>query len=89
MARNKRRFVRLECRGCRCRKIDKGRAMDGRRCYRCQHCGSTWSSGLQGRKPKYSDQRNSFQFHDTGAATRKDCGLYPHNFKGNKWWLLV
>ncbi len=50
-------------------KHDKGRAWDGRRAYRCKCCGREWTEGMQGRKKKYSAQREcGFQFYDTGAS---------------------
>lgn len=49
---------------------EKGRAMDGRRAYRCRLCGATWTNGLQGRTRRYSPQRTGYQFADTGAARR-------------------
>jgi len=45
--------------------IDKGRAFDGRRAYRCQKCGNVWTDGIQGREKKYSPQRMSYQFADS------------------------
>lgn len=59
---------RHECRYCMHRPLDKGRAMDGRRAYRCPNCGTTTTYGMQGRKRRYSVQRGGYQFHDTGAA---------------------
>lgn len=47
--------------------LDKGRAFDGRRAYRCPVCGSKWTEGTQGRKRRYSKQRPGYQFKDTGA----------------------
>ena len=55
------------CSVCHCEHPEKGRALDGRRCYRCRHCRVEWSEGMQGRRPRYSKQRLGFQFHDTGA----------------------
>ena len=49
--------------------IDRGRAMDGRRAYRCQMCGGTWTQGMQGRQRQYSVQRPGYQFANTGAAS--------------------
>ena len=57
------------CSFCRGWNLDKGRATDGRRCYRCRKCGHQWSWGSQGRAPRYSVQRWGFQFHDTGAVS--------------------
>ena len=53
---------------CGCARADKGRAMDGRRAYRCRACLSVWTEGMQGREQRYSQQRIECQFHDTGAA---------------------
>ena len=50
---------------------DKGRAVDGRRAYRCRVCGATWTEGLQGRKRRWSPQRDGNQFHDTGATNQR------------------
>jgi len=47
---------------------EKGRAMDGRRAYRCPVCVSVWTEGMQGRVKRYSSQRPGYQFADTGAA---------------------
>jgi len=61
--------------------VDKGRALDGRRAYRCQKCESSWTEGLQGVSQRYSQQRSGNQFHDTGAEKRHnpDDGLYYLN----------
>lgn len=56
-----------KCAVCGSSNIDKGRAFDGRRAYRCQ-CGNVWTEGMQGRARAYSRQRMGFQFHDTGAS---------------------
>ena len=48
--------------------IDKGRALDGRRAYRCCNCRRIWTYGLNGRKRQYSHQRDGYQFHNTGAS---------------------
>lgn len=56
-----------DCPACRHSGVDKGRAFDGRRAYRCQSCGHIWTSGMQGRAKKYSPQRAGYQFKDTGA----------------------
>ena len=53
---------------CGCHKKDVGRAFDGRRAYRCKQCGVIWTTGLQGRNKKYSNQRSGYQFKDTGAG---------------------
>lgn len=60
------------CSNCKHNGIDKGRDVDGRRAYRCQACGSIWTEGLQGVKQSYSDQRQGFQFSDTGAYKQED-----------------
>ncbi len=52
----------MKCPSCHHAGIDKGRAFDGRRAYRCQKCGTVWTEGLQGRERKYSNQRESYQF---------------------------
>lgn len=51
-------------------KMDKGRAFDGRRAYRCPDCGEIWTEGLQDRQQKFSDQRPGFQFKDTGSSRK-------------------
>ena len=53
---------------CGCDRFDKGRAFDGRRCYRCQQCGSVYTAGMQGREPRYSKQRESYQFPDSKGS---------------------
>lgn len=53
------------CAVCQTPKPDKGRAMDGRRAYRCTSCGNVWTEGMQGRKKKYSKQRDGNQFADS------------------------
>jgi len=58
---------KLVCGKCNFTGIDKGRAFDGRRAYRCQRCGSIWTQGMQGRKRTYSKQRMTDQFADSGA----------------------
>ena len=50
---------------CGCNRFEKGRAMDGRRAYRCKQCGSIHTYGMQGRKKTYSQQRESYQFADS------------------------
>lgn len=50
---------------CGCNAYDKGRAMDGRRAYRCKKCGKIHTYGMQGRKKKYSEQRFSDQFYNS------------------------
>lgn len=57
-----------KCDNCSHTGIDKGRAFDGRRAYRCQKCGNEWTEGMQGRERKHSKQRMGSQFHDTGAG---------------------
>lgn len=62
-------YSKTTCPGCKLAKgHHKGRALDGRRAYRCQACGKTWTFGSQGRAPRYSRQRTGYQFADTGAA---------------------
>ena len=61
----------LKCAACGHHGLELGRAMDGRRAYRCRACGDIWTDGTHGRKPRYSDQRLSDQFHDTGAINQK------------------
>ena len=56
-----------KCSSCKSKDIDKGRGFDGRRCYRCNNCGQTWSEGMQGRKKKYK-QSVGMQFKDTGVV---------------------
>jgi transposase-like protein len=63
--------ARRKCSVCQGTDLDKGRAADGRRAYRCQRCGATWTDGLQGRKPRYSHQRQGDQFANTGASRNK------------------
>jgi len=56
----------LICSNCKQKgNILKGRAFDGRRAYRCNHCGHVWTNGLNGRKKTYSNQRESYQFSDS------------------------
>lgn len=55
-------MAKLVCDGCRSSDIEKGRAFDGRRAYRCRNCQNIWTNGMQGRKKKYSKQRQSYQF---------------------------
>ena len=54
------------CPNCAHKGIEKGRAFDGRRTYRCRKCGYTWTRGLQGRQPRYSKQRQGTQFATKG-----------------------
>lgn len=63
--------MKRRCPVCRCNKLDKGRALTGRRAYRCKLCGNTWTAGTQGRKAKFSAQRQGTQFHDTGACKQE------------------
>jgi len=58
------------CDQCRHPKPEKGRAFDGRRAYRCPQCDHSWTEGMQGRKPRYSPQRQGYQFADTGAERK-------------------
>lgn len=61
--------VARRCLVCQTPKPEKGRAMDGRRAYRCACCGNVWTEGMQGREKQYSEQRPGYQFRDTGAAS--------------------
>ncbi|MDD5589154.1 MAG: hypothetical protein PHP92_03820 [Candidatus Nanoarchaeia archaeon] len=59
----------IKCPNCKkLNKVDKGRAMDGRRAYRCKICGKVWTEGLQNRKQKYSSQREGYQFADSKGS---------------------
>lgn len=51
-----------KCPICNVKNLRKGRAFDGRRAYQCPVCDKIWAEGLQGRKPKYSKQRDGYQF---------------------------
>lgn len=53
------------CAYCQTTNPDKGRAVDGRRAYRCKCCGSIWTEGMQGREIKIQKQRLSYQFADS------------------------
>ena len=55
----------MYCHKCSSSDLDKGRAFDGRRAYRCKQCGNVWTNGLQGRKRQYSQQREGYQFADS------------------------
>ena len=59
------------CKNCHFSNIEKGRAFDGRRAYRCRQCKLIWTEGLQGRIKKFSKQRIGYQFADTGASKNK------------------
>ncbi len=52
---------------CSCGSIyfDKGRAVDGRRAYRCKVCRTVFTEGLQGRKKRFHNQREGYQFFDS------------------------
>ena len=63
----------ITCPQCRTTCPEKGRALDGRRAYRCRSCRRTWTDGLQGRARHYSEQRQGYQFADTGAWRRIPC----------------
>lgn len=63
---------RRRCQHCGGVEWDKGRDRDGRRAYRCRGCRVVHTSGMQGRRPRFSPQRPSFQFADTGAARLSD-----------------
>ena len=60
----KNKIMKRKCYICKTGKPDKGRAMDGRRAYRCVNCGAIWTEGMQGRKKKFHKQRESVQFKD-------------------------
>lgn len=64
------RSFRNRCSNCFYEYSDKGRGLDGRRVYRCQNCGKTWSLGMQGRQKKYSKQRLGNQFADSRNWTK-------------------
>jgi transposase-like protein len=55
---------KIICPRCRHPGIDKGRAPDGRRAYRCQKCNNLWTEGMQGREKNWSEQRQGFQFKE-------------------------
>lgn len=57
----------IVCDNCRHPRADKGRAVDGRRAYRCRNCRTVWTRGLQGRARQYNEQRRGVQFADTGS----------------------
>lgn len=57
--------MKRKCPTCSHTEIDKGRAFDGRRAYRCKNCGKVWTEGMQGRSKKYGPQRFTFQFADS------------------------
>lgn len=52
----------MKCSNCQHPYPDKGRAVDGRRAYRCPKCKTQWTQGLQGRKQRFSEQRQNNQF---------------------------
>jgi len=58
-------MYKRKCSNCQTPNPDKGRAVDGRRSYRCKCCKNVWTEGLQGRKQKFSVQRLSCQFFDS------------------------
>jgi transposase-like protein len=62
-------MIKRSCHNCKHTGIDKGRAIDRRRAYRCQKCGAQWHE-WQGSKKRYSPQRQGDQFADTGAYRR-------------------
>lgn len=62
---------KLRCGVCGNRGVDKGRAADGRRAYRCQRCGEVWTCGTQGREERRSEQRAGYQFCDGGAPPHR------------------
>lgn len=62
--------MKHRCSNCKHYGIDKGRAFDGRRAYRCQKCGYIWTEGMQNRKKQYSTQRSGYQFKDTNSKNK-------------------
>lgn len=62
--------MKRTCPSCKHPGIDKGRAMDGRRAYRCQSCRYVWTEGLQGRTKTFVEQRVGFQFADTQSRPK-------------------
>lgn len=46
----------MVCDKCRAADVEKGRAVDGRRAYRCRACGCVWTDGLHGRPRRYNPQ---------------------------------
>lgn len=55
-----------KCPACLAQYPHKGRAYDGRRCYRCRVCQKQWSEGWQGMKQqRFSRQRHGNQFADS------------------------
>ena len=71
------------CPSCKHTGIDKGRAMDGRRAYRCQRCGNVWTEGLQGKTKIFVEQRVGFQFADTQSRP-KDIPTFDELMEGRK-----
>lgn len=59
----------LICFVCTGNDVEKGRAFDGRRAYRCRRCGCEWTNGIKGKR-RYSVQRVGHQFANTGASKR-------------------
>lgn len=59
---------KIKCSNCFNINVSKGRAFDGRRAYRCNNCGHVWTNGMQGRKKKFSKQRESYQFADSKSV---------------------
>lgn len=49
------------CPKCHHQRPDLGRALDGRRAYRCPRCAREWTNGHQGEK-RYAKQRDRNQF---------------------------
>ncbi len=76
----------IECSAChKTGLVEKGRQLDGRRCYRCTHCSYVWSEGTQGRSSKnlkLNRQRVGPQFANTGAASRSD--YFKHGWLHSK-----
>jgi len=67
--------------------IDKGRAFDGRRAYRCQECLTIWTNGLQNRSKKFSKQRIGYQFYNSQSrwTSHRSKKIMP-KFKVNIDW---
>ena len=63
-------FEKRKCKNCGCIGIDKGRAYDGRRAYRCQNCKTIWTEGLQGREKRFSLQRIGYRFADSQSRPK-------------------
>lgn len=48
--------MKRTCVSCCSPDVEKGRAVDGRRAYRCRNCGHTWTEGMQGRVKRWNSQ---------------------------------